>query len=225
MTGASRSSCLLPATSGGLLSGCQLINESIASAAVVDADGEQLTSMAFDAEQYRQLQALGHPVSGPARITALGVAVKIYPDDDVFAASPGSLLDSSADPAREPPQHYLDHGWTWPPRVASESFFSYGEFGEPAQSSAHARLSGTVLKADRAVCTLTGQSFIVASVRTAGFQADLCLAGSEHPDLPVSGNIISGTVYLSAAIESPDLGGGVELAAYLGCIPRNGRDR
>ena len=193
------------AASGGLLSGCHLINESIASAAVVDAEGEQLTAMAFDAEQYRQLQALGQPVSGPARITALGVAAEIYQDDDAFAASPGSLLDPTADPAREPPQHYLDRGWTWPPRVASESFFSYGAFGEPAQASAHARLSGTVLKANRTVCTLTGQPFTIASVRTTGFEADLCLAGSEHSGLPVPGNIISGTVYLSATIDASDL--------------------
>ena len=144
-------------------------------------------------------------VSGPARITALGVAVEIYQDDDVFAASPGSLLDPSADSAREPPQHYLDRGWTWPPRMASESFFSYGVCGEPAQVSASARLSGTVLKADRAACTLTGQPFIIASVRTIGFEADLCLAGSGHPDLPVPGNIISGTVYISATIDAPGL--------------------
>jgi hypothetical protein len=57
---------------------------------VVDADGQQMTAMAFEAEQYRQLRALGKPVSGPARITALGVAVHIYPDADAFAASPGS---------------------------------------------------------------------------------------------------------------------------------------
>jgi hypothetical protein len=70
---------------------------------------------------------------------------------------------------------------------------------------ANARLSGTVLEADRAVCTLTGQPFIIASVRTAGFEADMCLAGSEHPNLPVLGNIISGTVYLSATIDAPGL--------------------
>jgi len=40
-------------------------------------------------------------------------------------------------------------------------------------------------------------------VRTAGFEADLCLAGSEHPGLPAPGNIISGTVVLSAAIDAP----------------------
>jgi hypothetical protein len=56
--------------------------------------------------------------------------------------------------------------------------------------------------AGRHACALTGQSFTVAAVRTAGFQADLCLAASEHPDLPAPGSIISGTVYLSAAIDA-----------------------
>ena len=50
------------------------------------------------AEQYRQLRALGEPVSGPARITALGVAVQIYQDADAFAASPDSQLDPAAGP-------------------------------------------------------------------------------------------------------------------------------
>jgi hypothetical protein len=50
---------------------------------------------------------------------------------------------------------------------------------------------------------LTGQSFTVATVRTAGFEADVCLVGSEHPDLPALGSIISGTVILSAAIDAP----------------------
>lgn len=72
----------------------------------------------------------------------------------------------------------------------------------PGAASANARLSGTVLKADRAVCTLTGQPFTIASVRTTGFEADLCLAYSEHPDLPAPGDIISGTVYLSATIDT-----------------------
>jgi hypothetical protein len=87
---------------------------------VVDADGRQLTAMAFEAEQYRQIRALGHPVSGPARITALGVAVQVYPDADAFTASPGSQLDPAADPAGEPPPHYREKGWTRPPRLAAE---------------------------------------------------------------------------------------------------------
>lgn len=192
------------AARGGLLSDCELIKEEIASASVVDADGEQLTSMTFQAEQYRQVQALGRPVDGSARITALGVDVQIHHDADAFAGSPASLL-RPPDPADEPPKHFRERGWSWPPRVAAESFIPFGSFGEPGQASAHALLSGTVLTAKRSICALTGQPFTIASVRTVGFEADLCLAGSEHPDVPAPGNIISGTVFLSAAIDDPAL--------------------
>ncbi len=195
------------ATSGGLLADCHLINESVAAADVVDAEGEQLTAMAFDAQQYRQLQTLGRPVSGPARITALGIAVQVHQDPDAFAASEDSLVDSSGDPAGEPPKHFRERGWPWPPRLASESFVSYGLFAGPEQGEPRARMCGTVLKAERRVCALTGQPFTVASVRTVGFEADLCLAGSEHPSLPEPGNIISGTVYLTAALDAPGLWG------------------
>jgi hypothetical protein len=99
------------ATRGGLLSDCELINEEIASASVVDTDGEQLTSMAFQAEQYRQIRALGRPVNGSARITALGVEVQIHRDAAAFEASPASLLGSPEDPAEEPPQHFRERGW------------------------------------------------------------------------------------------------------------------
>jgi hypothetical protein len=191
------------ATSGGLLCDCRLINESVAAAAVVDADGQQLTAMAFEAEQYRQLRALGHRVSGPARITALGVDVTIYPDADAFAVSPGSQLDPSAGPAGEPPPQYRENSWSWPPRLGAESFISYGVFDDPAQVRPRGRLSGTVLHAGPRVCALTGQRFTVATVRTAGFETDLCLAGGEHPDVPAPGSIISGTVILSAAIDTP----------------------
>jgi hypothetical protein len=114
---------------------------------VVDADGRQLTAMVFEAEQYRQLQALGEPVGGPARITALGVAVQVHPDAHAFAASPGSQLDPAADPDQEPPPHYREQGWSWPPRLAAESFIAYGVFADLAQARPRARLSGTVLKA------------------------------------------------------------------------------
>ncbi len=80
---------------------------------------------------------------------------------------------------------------------------SYGVFGDPAQARPSARLSGTVFAAGQHVCALTGQPFTVAAVRTAGFEADLCLAASEHPDVPAPGNIISGTVCLAAAIDAP----------------------
>ncbi len=67
------------AASSGLLSECHLINESVTAAAVVDADGPQLTAMAFEAEQYRHLRTLRRRVSGPARITALGISGRSTP--------------------------------------------------------------------------------------------------------------------------------------------------
>jgi hypothetical protein len=195
------------AASGGLLADCRLINESVAFVKVVDADGCQLTAMTFETEQYRPLPALGHQVSGPAAITALGVDVTVYPGADAFAASPGSQLHPSPESGSEPPPRYRENGWAWPPRLGAESFISHGVFAGPAQAGPRARLSGTVLDAARHVCALTGQPFIAAAVRTAGFEAALCLAGSDHPEVPVPGNIISGTVVLSAAIDTPLLNG------------------
>ena len=189
------------AGSGGLLADCRLVNDCVAFAKVTDTSGEQLTAMTFTAEQYRELRALGTPVSGPARITALGVDVQIYPGADAFAASPASQLDPSA--GQEPPPHYRERGWAWPPRLGAESFISYGVFDPPAQARPRARLSGTVLRAGQRVCALTGQRFTVATVSTAGFAADVCLAASEHPGPPAPGTIISGTVSLSAAFVAP----------------------
>jgi hypothetical protein len=199
---------LLPvfsSTVGGRVSDCRLINSSVASAGIVDGDGEQLTAMAFEPEQWRQLKAIGRPVSGAARITALGVSVTIYPDAEAFAASPGSLLSPGSDSSGPPPASYAERGWAWPPRLAPESFISNGLFGDAADCTAHARLGGTVLRASHQTCELTGQGFTVATVRTVGFEADLCLADTEHPAVPEPGAIISGTVFLTAAIDTPEL--------------------
>lgn len=199
---------LLPtyaSTAGGTVADCRLINESVATAALVDADGKQLTAMAFEAEQYRQIKALGQPITGPARITALGVSVQVHADADTFAASPDSLLNPSADPTDQPPPHYVEQGLAWPPRMASESFFSHGIFGDPTESTAHAWLSGVVLNAGHRTCTVTGQGFSVATVRSVGFEADVCLSDAEHPITPAPGNIVSGTVFLVATIEAEGL--------------------
>jgi hypothetical protein len=122
----------------------------------VDTDGHQLTAMAFEAEQYRQLAALGQPVSGPARITALGIDVAIYPDAEAFAASPASQVHPSPETASPPPP---DYDGPWPPRLGAESFISHAAFAGLPQHQSRARLSGTVLNATRRVSGLTGQSF------------------------------------------------------------------
>lgn len=125
--------------SGGLFADCRLLHESIAFAKVVHADGRQLTAMAFEADQYRQLLALGQQVSGPARITALGTDVTIYPDADTFSASPASQVNPWPEPAPEPPPHYDS---PWPPRLAAESFISHGLFADIAQNRSRARWTG-----------------------------------------------------------------------------------
>ena len=192
-------------TAGGMLADCRLVSDCLASAAVVDNDGEQLTAMTFEAEQYRQIKAIGQPVAGPARITALGVSVNVHADAAAYSASPDSLAGPLADPGE-----YLRRGWGTPPRMAAESFISYGAFaqalGNSAPPTAQAWLSGTVLRASHRTCALTGQGFSVATVRTAGFAADVCLPDLDHLVPPEPGNIISGTVFLAAAFEpeNPD---------------------
>jgi hypothetical protein len=185
---------LLPtyaAKAGGILADCRLISESVALAAVVDQDGEQLTAMAFEPEQYWQIKTLGEPAAGHARITALGVSVHVHADANAYAASPDSLFDPSADPADGV-------------RMGAGSFISYGAFAEAgfAAPTAYARLAGTVLSASHRKCALTGQGFSVATVLSAGFAADVCLSDDEHPVTPAPGNIISGTVFLTAAFEA-----------------------
>jgi hypothetical protein len=189
-------------TSGAPLADCRLLHEAIAFAKVTDADGHQLTAMAFEAEQYRQLAACGQPVSGPARITALGIDVALYPDPEAFAASPASQVHPP--PGTAPPRP-PDYDGPWPTRLEAESFISHAGFAELPQHQSRARLSGTVLNATRHVSAITGQAFTVAAIRTAGFEASLCLAAADHPDLPDPGTIISGTVVLSAAIDTPIL--------------------
>ena len=187
---------------GGRVASCRLVNGSVAAAAVVDGEGQQLAGLTFEAEQYRRLKALGRPVAGVARITALGTSITVHPDAEAFAASPDNLLNPVADPAGQPPAGDDDRDWAWPARVGPESFFSYGIFGDPAESTARARLSGTVVQAGHHTCTLTGQGFSAVTVRLVGFEAAVCLPDSEHPVTPEPGNVISGTVILTAAIDS-----------------------
>lgn len=79
--------------------------------------------------------------------------------------------------------------------MATASFISYGAFaqalGNSAPPTAQAWPSGTVLRASHRTCTLTGQGFSVATVRTAGFAADVCLPDLDHLTSPEPGNIIT----------------------------------
>lgn len=163
------------------LTQCHPVREPITVANVLDADGAHVTALAAELEQYRHLIAAGRPVDGPARLTAFGIAVKVHPDEDAFRAAPKGPNDA-AEPA---------------------DFEPFGAFAAPAKAQPHARLTGTVVKAERRINRLTGQAFNVAITRTAGFDADVCLSAAEHPDLPAPGAIITGIVSLSARLDRP----------------------
>jgi hypothetical protein len=162
------------------------VREPIAVANVLDADGTHVTALAAELEQYRHLVAQGQPVDGPARISAFGLSVRVYPDEDAFRAAPEGASDETDNDAT--------------PEDDSTAFTPFGAFAEPAKAQPHARLTGTVLKAERRINRLTGQPFTVAITRTAGFEADVCLSGQEHPEIPAPGAIITGVVSLFVSL-------------------------
>jgi hypothetical protein len=192
---------LLPSFAGPVqarLANIRIVNDDVVVAAVVDETGEQLTSAALEVEQRRLLS--GRPVEhASAAISALGVEVAVFDSTATFEESDASLLDRESSES-EAPAHYVENGWKWPPRVAANSFISYGVFNEGDAATAHARLSGVVRSSERRTVVETGQEVVVAVVETAGFDVTVCLEGSAHRDPPVGG-VISGTVFLVASLD------------------------
>jgi hypothetical protein len=180
-------------------SGVTAANEDIVTAAVVDEDGEQLTSAALELEQ-RMLIGKRPLAEAVGAVTAFASSVTVHADAEAFASSSESLLGPSDESDSEPPPHYVEQGWSWPPRMAPESFISYGVFGEGTDAHADARLNGIVLSASQRTTHLTGQPFIVARVRSAGFEVDLCMAHADHPHAPAVGSVVGGEVYLVGSI-------------------------
>ena len=152
------------------------LNATMIAADVVDAEGELLTKLAAEVGTNPSL------AEGPAIVTAFGADVSVQDDEAAFAVSPASLLGSAGDT-----------------RMGPESFISYGLFGAPGAARPLARMHGVVLSAERRRLGLAGGGeFSVARVRTAGFEADLCLAGDFAT--PVPGNVAGGEVYLVAEL-------------------------
>ncbi len=186
-------------TAGALLSSVTSLSDDVVAADVVESDGTLATKMAFELAEHLWVGVATEPQQ--AAIAALGVDVQVFADDEAFTASPASLLDPEKDDPGPAPADYVERGWTWPPRMATESFVPYGLFSVDADPGAHARLNGTVLRAERRTTQATGQSFVVARVRTVGFEADVCLPN--QPSVPEPGNVVAGTVFLTVSI--PDL--------------------
>ncbi len=185
---------------GVRLAGCEALNEDVIAGAVVDSEGEQVTSMAFELEQRRAFPKRGG-WSGTAAICALAPDAEFFATADLFEASRRSLLDPNVDLDETAPAVYSERGLKWPPRMASDSFFSTGVFGPPEESTAHARLNGRVLAAETRTNGLTSQVFLWCRVQTLDFEIDL-LAESIDGFVPSIGSTVAGTVFLVGSIDS-----------------------
>jgi hypothetical protein len=183
---------------GVRLTGLAALTGQVASADVLDVDGETATRLACELEQGAFLPV--RPVTAHAAITAFGLDVRVYRDQAAYEASDDSLLD----PAKkdQPRPDSLPDFIRWPLRKAAEAFVSYGLFGPAARAEPYAMFSGVVLGAATHTVALTGQSFHVARTASVGMEIDLCLAAAEHPEPPPAGAVVTGTVYLVASVDS-----------------------
>jgi hypothetical protein len=176
---------------GARLTGVTLVNDDVARADVVDDEGEQLTGLALELEQRMALR-LGDPPAGPVPtvLVGLGIDVQVFPDPDAFGSSEASLLLPGGPPGPDGP----------PLRVAAESVFSYGVFGDDEDAEAYARLAGVVLASSRREVAYTGQAFQAVRVRTVGVELDVCLPADAHPVPPAPGGVVAGTVFLVGSL-------------------------
>jgi hypothetical protein len=82
-------------------------------------------------------------------VTALGVSVSVYRDADAFAASTASLVGPQDADHTEPPAHYAERGWAWPPQMAPQAFISHGVGEVWAVDQEHESVEFGRLKAQR----------------------------------------------------------------------------
>ena len=180
---------------------CRAVNEDVIVGIVVDESGEQTTQMAFELEQRRALRP-GQLWSGAAAVTAFASNPEFFDSDDDFARSPRSQLDPNADPDEPAPLHFVELGWPWPARMAVESFFPWGTFGEDdADAVARSRLNGIVHSAGVRRNVRTGRAFLAARVRCLGFEADLVTEWDEG-EPPAPGSIVATDAFFVASIDA-----------------------
>ncbi|MGC4943365.1 hypothetical protein [Kribbella sp. DT2] len=167
-------------------------------AAVADVvvDGDTVTRMAVELEELAVLGDTEH--EGMASVIALAPDAEVFADAEAFATADASLLGNGDSGPR--PDHYEDD-WVWPPRLAAESFIPSGMFGSGGKAEPAALLNGVVRYAERRTTMLTGQDFVVARVRSAGFEADVCLPPTVTVPLP--GAVVSADVFLTGSLEIP----------------------
>lgn len=170
----------------------------VAKVTVVGPDGPSTTAVTCQLEQRRHLT--GIPAQGSICLSALGTRVSAHTDEAAFLASEASLLGTEYDlgPA---PAEVQDRGLAWPPRLSSNAFLANGFHG-PAKPTPHALMSGVVTAVERRSNTLTGDEFVVAVVRSAFGELEVCLSPEFHTLRP--GNVLTGTVAVIGRLVTPE---------------------
>ena len=173
------------------------VNTDVSEARVIDETGEQVTALTIELEERHLLDPLTDVAT--AHIVALGTDMTAFADAAAFSGSEVSRLGDPEE-AGDPPAHYAEMGWEWPPRMAPESFMSTGVFAVGEGATADARLNGTIIESATRTNALTGQSFRVLRVRTAGFEVDVCLADIGPAVSP--GMIVGGWAFMVGSLDA-----------------------
>ncbi len=184
---------------GATVTELTMVDDEVAIGDIVDSD-ELTTKLALELEERRLALGKRGAFAGALSVVGLGVGVHVFEDADAFAASPASLLHGDAEHVPAPPPHVVEFKLPWPPRMAAESLISYGVFAEPHDVDAYARVNGTVLGASTRTVGHTGQSFHAVRVRTVGFDMEMCIPVSVHPNLPRTGEVIGGMVFMVGSL-------------------------
>lgn len=182
---------------GTVLTDVRAVNDDVVVADVAP-DGEMLTRLSIELEEFPLLGK--GTFTGPTSVVALGTEVTLHDDAEAFGTSDASILGGASSRPDEPRPPHVDENMAWPHRLGAESFIADGMFGPDAGVTATAILAGTVLRAERRTVNLTSQDFVVARVRTVGFEADVCLPASATT-LPQPGNVLAGDVFLVGSLQ------------------------
>lgn len=164
-------------------------------AEVVDESGEQVAGIAVKPEcaaDFGARAATQRPID-TVGITAFGVDVTVFSSEEAFQQSSASLLTSASAGADDGESNAMEL------RYSAESLVPFGTFDRAAPDSS-ALLNGTVLSAQIVTNVWTGRQFVAARVRTSGLEVDLCMPWNEGEPIPEPGNIIGGSVYLTATL-------------------------
>lgn len=187
------------ALAGATIADLAMVDDDVAIGWLTDGR-EPGTQIALEVEERRLVLTKRGGVDGPLSIVGLGVGAELFEDADAFAAAPASLVHGDTEHIPEPSPHVVEFNLPWPPRMTAESVLSYGVYAEPHDIDAYARVNGTVLGASTRTVERTGQSFHAVRVRTAGFDMEMCIPASVHPDLPRTGQVIAGMAFMVGSL-------------------------